>query len=275
MMLPNEKYFEYFPEASAPQFRNGSDRSCGLNIGAWIVIDKIIHKYHLESLVRKEVEDKPGLLLDLAAFMIITEDNAGFHYPDYAFNHPLFSNDMTIWSDVTVSKFIHNLTLDQRVNMLNAWNADKDHRQKIYISYDSTNKNCQAGDVEFAEWGKPKVDIGAPQINISIAYDRTNSVPLFYEDYYEDYPGLINDSSQFQNAVGKVFSYGYRNIGFILDRGYFTKANLVYLDDKNYDFIIMLKGKKKLVADIVMEKRNTFETARRNYISVNFNQFVH
>lgn len=262
MMFPNEKYFEYFPDDSVPQFRNSSDRSCGLNIGAWVVIDKIIQEYHLDSLVGKEVEDQPGLLLDLAAYMIITEDNAGFYYPNYAFNHPLFSKNMTIWSDVTVSKFIHNLTLDQRVNMLNAWNANKDHRQKIYISYDSTNKNCQAGDVEIAEWGKPKVDIGTPQINISIAYDRTNSVPLFYEDY----PGSINDASQFQHAVEKVFSHGYRNIGFILDRGYFTKGNLEYLDDKDYDFIIMLKGKKKLVAEIVMEKRHTFETARKNYI---------
>ena len=262
MMFPNEKYFEYFPDESIPQFRNSSDRSCGLNIGAWVVIDKIIREYHLDSLVGKEVEDKPGLLLDLAAFMIITEDNAGLYYPNYAFEHPLFSKNMTIWSDVTVSKFTHNLTLDQRVNMLNAWNADKDHRQKIYISYDSTNKNCQAGDVEIAEWGKPKVDIGTPQINISIAYDRTNSVPLFYEDY----PGSINDASQFQHAVEKVFSYGYRNIGFILDRGYFTKGNLEYLDDKHYDFIIMLKGKKKLVSEIVMEHRNTFETSRKNYI---------
>ena len=262
MMFPNEKYFEYFPDESVPQFRNSSGRSCGLNIGAWIVIDKIIQEYHLDSLVRNEVEDKPGLLLDLAAFMIITEDNAGFYYPDYAFEHPLFSRGMTIWSDVTVSRFTHDLTMDQRVNMLNAWNADKDHRQKIYISYDSTNKNCKAGDIEIAEWGKPKVDIGAPQINISIAYDRTNSVPLFYEDY----PGSINDSSQFQHAVDKVYSYGYRKIGFILDRGYFTKANLEDLDGKNYDFIIMLKGRKKLVADIVMENRNTFETARKNYI---------
>ena len=262
MMFPNEKYFEYFPDDSIPQFRNSSERSCGLNIGAWVVIDKIIQEYHLDSLVGNEVEDKPGLLLDLAAFMIITEDNANFYYPDYAFNHPLFSKDMTIWSDVTVSKFTHNITLDQRVNMLNAWNDDKDHRQKIYISYDSTNKNCQAGDVEIAEWGKPKVDIGTPQINISIAYDRTNSVPLFYEDY----PGSINDASQFQHTVEKVFAYGYRNIGFILDRGYFTKANLEYLDDKNYGFIIMLKGRKSLVAEIVMEKRNTFETARKNYI---------
>ena len=262
MMFPNEKYFEYFPDDSIPQFRNSSDRSCGLNIGAWVVIDKIIQEYHLDSLVGNEVDDKPGLLLDLAAFMIITEDNANFYYPDYAFNHPLFSKDMTIWSDVTVSKFTHNITLDQRVNMLNAWNDDKDHRQKIYISYDSTNKNCQSGDVEIAEWGKPKVDIGTPQINISIAYDRTNSVPLFYEDY----PGSINDASQFQHTVEKVFAYGYRNIGFILDRGYFTKANLEYLDDKNYGFIIMLKGRKSLVAEIVMEKRNTFETVRKNYI---------
>ena len=31
--------------------------------------------------------------------------------------------------------------------------------EKIYISYDSTNKNCQAGDFALVEYGKPKTDV--------------------------------------------------------------------------------------------------------------------
>lgn len=33
----------------------------------------------------------------------------------------------------------------------NNWNASHDHREKIYISYDSTNKNSQAGALELVE----------------------------------------------------------------------------------------------------------------------------
>lgn len=42
------------------------------------------------------------------------------------------------------------------------WNSRRDQREKIYISYDSTNKNCQAGDLECVEIGHPKDDNGKP-----------------------------------------------------------------------------------------------------------------
>lgn len=32
--------------------------------------------------------------------------------------------------------------------------------EKIYISYDSTNKNCQAGELQMVEFGHPKEDKG-------------------------------------------------------------------------------------------------------------------
>ena len=35
-----------------------------------------------------------GMILDFAAYSIITESNAAQYYPDYAFNHPLFTEDM-------------------------------------------------------------------------------------------------------------------------------------------------------------------------------------
>ena len=48
--------------------------------------------------------------------------------------------------DSKVSDFLVGLTDDQRIGFVNEWNENRDHREKIYISYDSTNKNCQAGD---------------------------------------------------------------------------------------------------------------------------------
>ncbi len=88
--------------------------------------------------------------------------------------------------------------------------------------------------------------------------DKTNRVPLFYEEY----PGSITDVSQFIFMVDKVLEYGYRKIGFILDRGYFSKENIQYMDANNCTFIIMCKGCKSLVSSLVMENRGTFETNR-------------
>ncbi len=59
---------------------------------------------------------------------------------------------------------------------------------KEYI-FLSTNKNCQAGNIDMVEFGHPKVDRGLPVVNIAMAYDANNEIPLFYEEY----PGSIVD----------------------------------------------------------------------------------
>ncbi len=50
-------------------------------------------------------------------------------------------------------------------------------------------------------------------------------------------------------------AYGYKNAGFILDRGYFSRENIKYMDKCGYDFVIMVKGMKALVNDAVKEVR--------------------
>lgn len=167
------------------------------------------------------------MFLDLATYSLITENNAGQYYPDYAYNHPLFTEGMKIYSDATVSEFLNNLTIDQSAEFLNTWNKKRDHREKIYISYDSTNKDCQAGDVDIAEYGFSKSGKGDPIVNYAIAYDRNNREPLFYEDYC----GSVTDIGQLQYMLEKAKGYGYQKVGFILDRGYFCKDNIAYMDD--------------------------------------------
>lgn len=237
-------------------------RSSCLKIGAYSVIKKIIEDYRLDKMMKRIIGRDSGLFLDLAAYSIITENNAGQYYPDYGYNHPLFTDKMRIYSDSKVSDFISSITPDQSIGFLNEWNASSDHREKIYISYDSTNKACQAGDIEIAEYGHPKDGKEYPIFNYSIAYDRNNREPLFYEEY----PGSIVDMAQLQIMLEKAKGYGYKNTGFILDRGYFSKANLRFMDKNGYDFVIMVKGMKSLIRDLILEKCGSFEEVRSNCI---------
>lgn len=263
MMQPNENFRRYFPEVEFPEEKEGSRRSSCLRIGAYIVIRKVIEEYHLHEMLGKYFEAKDvGLFLDFVAYTIITEGNAAQYYPDYAYDHPLFTKDMRMYSASRLSDFFRGITDDQSVGFLNDWNGSRDHREKIYISYDPTNKNSQAGDVGIVEFGYPKVDVGQPVFNYSIAYDTDNREPLFYEAY----PGSVNDVSQQQFMVSKARGLGYRKIGFILDRGYFSKANIEYMDSCGYSFVIMAKGLADLVRGLILPIKGTFEKKRMNYI---------
>ena len=261
LMQPNQNFLKYFPDAELPETKNRTSRSSCLRVGAYYVLRKIIEEYNLVELLGGYFEQRDlGLFLDLAVYSIIAENNAAQYYPDYTFNHPLFTNGMKQYSDSTVSDFLNSVTDDQSTGFLNSWNETRNHREKIYISYDSTNKNCQAGDIEMVEFGHPKVDVGQPVFNYAVAYDTHNQEPLFYEKY----PGSLNDISQLQFMLDKAFGYGYKKIGFILDRGYFSCENIQYMDKCGYSFVIMVRGMASLVNELVLEHKGTFESKRVN-----------
>lgn len=258
-MVPNENYVKYFGGLEQPEERSETCRSSCVRIGAFLVIRKILEDYRLPAVIEKYFGTRDGgLVADLVSYSIISENNAAQYYPAYAYNHPLFTEKMHIYSDTKVSDFLVSVTDDQRIGFVNEWNEARDHREKIYISYDSTNKNCQAGDIEFVEYGHPKDDKGLPVFNYSIAYDTANKEPLFYEQY----PGSIVDISQLQFMLEKAKGYGYKKVGFILDRGYFGKENIQYMDQCGYDFVIMIKGMGAFVKGLILGKRGSFENIR-------------
>lgn len=258
-MVPNENYVKYFGGLEQPEERSETCRSSCVRIGAFLVIRKILEDYRLPAVIEKYFGTRDGgLVADLVSYSIISENNAAQYYPAYAYNHPLFTEKMHIYSDTKVSDFLVSVTDDQRIGLVNEWNEARDHREKIYISYDSTNKNCQAGDIEFVEYGHPKDDKGLPVFNYSIAYDTANKEPLFYEQY----PGSIVDISQLQFMLEKAKGYGYKKVGFILDRGYFGKENIQYMDQCGYDFVIMIKGMGAFVKGLILGKRGSFENIR-------------
>lgn len=62
--------------------------------------------------------------------------------------------------------------------------------------------------------------------------------------------------------VQKFKGFGYKNLGFVLDRGYFSKENLAYMDSCDYGFIIMVKGRASFVKNQILSHKGKFEAKR-------------
>ena len=77
LMYPNTNYLRFFPEAKLPEEKDESLRSGCLRIGTFLVIRKVIAEYQLDAILRPIIGKDTGLFLDLAAYSIITENNAG------------------------------------------------------------------------------------------------------------------------------------------------------------------------------------------------------
>lgn len=263
LLIPNSNFKRYFPKEELPGEQGRSSISSCLRVGTCFLIQKLINDYDFRNKLSNMFNSRDcGLILDLASYSLISEDNAAQYYPMYTFNHPVFTVGLKRYSDSTISSFLSSITFEQIAEFLNTWNKDRAHKDKIYISYDSTNKNCQSGDLEIVEYGKAKDDLRLPIFNYSIAYNQTNEEPLFYEEY----PGSVVDVSQLKYMLEKASGYGYRNVGFILDRGYFSKANIELMDQKGYDFVMIVKGRGNLVSELVSSEQGTFEKDRNCFI---------
>ena len=147
-MRPNENFRKYFPDVEVPEERENSGRSSCLKAGTYMIIRQMVKELGLDTKLEASLGGKAAaMILDFAAYSIITENNAAQYYPDYAYNHPLFTPDMKIYSDAAISDLLKSVTEDQRQSFLDCWNEEHNKRERIYISYDSTNKNCEAGNI--------------------------------------------------------------------------------------------------------------------------------
>ncbi|OUN24687.1 transposase, partial [Massilimicrobiota sp. An80] len=123
------------------------------------------------------------------------------------------------------------------------------NKDGIYVSYDSSNMNTVAGSLTLAEYGHAKDNPDLPQVNLSIGYNQTDEVPMFYEIY----PGSIIDNTECQKMVERAKSYGCKDVGFILDRGYFSIENIKYFEKHDYDYILMTKGNAAFITKSIEE----------------------
>lgn len=131
MMQPNEKFFELFPESRQSLLELPSKRSNTLLVGSYIALASVIRECQLEKLLENACGDKAGLILDLASYCIVMEDNAAQYYPEYARRHPLYTEGMRIVSDSTISRFLSSVDRDQITAFFDAWNNKRDRRERI------------------------------------------------------------------------------------------------------------------------------------------------
>lgn len=281
-MIPNERFSEFYPEVDLGL----SDKSCeavsstseamttalapapyradSLVLGTYAVISSINNDNNLMNCLVESFGDSSALLtLDIASYLIVTEGNQALNYPSYAWEHVLFTKNMHIYSDSSISQHQASITSEQVRTFFCLWNKNSSKQDFINLSYDSSNKNSQAGDIEFVGFGKPKIDVGSGIINVALAYNTSNQIPMFYEIY----PGAIPDVCQLKFAVMLAVEYGYKLIRFIIDRGYFSRENIEYIDANGYHFVMMVKGYNTLVASLVENYIGSFERKLSNQVS--------
>lgn len=256
-MIPNTAYSKYYEDddlklSDPPAF------SDTLKIGNILIMNKILKDISLDKILDVH-DDKKDTIINLVYYLIIDGNSSFQHYPCFAYNHNIIGD---IYSDSYICEFLKSFSDKEKEVFLDAWNKIHTKQDKIYINYDSTNMNTSSKGIELAEYGHAKKDENLPQINISYASSAIDSTPL----YYNLYPGSIIDNTELKDSIDKLSKYGYKNIGFILDRGYYSKSNIDYLRDNEYSFIIMIKDNNTFL--------KAFKMSMKDKIKLDYSSFI-
>ncbi|MCF0114446.1 MAG: IS1634 family transposase [Erysipelotrichaceae bacterium] len=258
LLIPNQNYVDLFGEGE--DMIDSSDRCDSLSVGPQFVMGKIAERNGLYELLESVFSrEKADRIMDLATYMVVSEKNVLQHFPDYGYDHTLFS--LKNFTDTTAGRFLEELKVKDIDLFIQGW-VRMNSAKKIYVAYDSTNMNTVAGDIEIAEYGKAKDDDSLPQVNVSVGYSQDDQIPLFYELY----PGSLIDNTECEKMVERANRYGCEKIGFILDRGYFSKKNLRFFEKMGYDYIMMTKANVQFVQDVLKKNGPALENGYSYYI---------
>jgi len=112
----------------------------------------------------------------------------------------------------------------QRLDFICKW---IEHLKPINgVYYDITSISSYSTKIDFIEWGYNRDKDNLPQLNYGITFCPNNLLPI----YYNIYPGSIVDVKTLKNCIEYLKVYSLSDILFILDRGFFSKENILHMD---------------------------------------------
>lgn len=118
------------------------------------------------------------------------------------------------------------------------------------LIYDITSLSSYSQNIGLLEYGYNRDGLDLPQVNLSLIVDKDQGIPVMYDLY----PGSIVDVSTLKNTIKKINSQGISNYTLIMDRGFFSTANIQEMVSSNLSFIIppasTLKSVKEAISTI-------------------------
>jgi transposase len=124
------------------------------------------------------------------------------------------------------------------------------HRSPVKtIVFDITSLSSYATILSEVEWGYNRDHEQLPQVNLGMVYAEHERLPL----YYQLYPGSIRDVSTLPNMVEYLDALGLTPDLFVMDRGFYSAANLATMTQHKLHFLIPLPRTVKRFSELIAQ----------------------
>lgn len=228
--------------------------------GNIFLLNWIIQKIGLYNIVKESFPSHYAELIALAFYEII-ESSPLYLFPYWHEEHYLPNTNKMDSS--AISKFCDEIGRNQhqRIEFQEQW---IDHLQPVdALYYDITSISSYSTNIEFIEWGYNRDNENLAQLNMGVVFCNNKSLPIFYTLY----PGSIVDVKTLKNCVTYLKSFGLNEFMFILDRGFFSTANISEMDkpQENISFIQPLPFSLNKVKELIKTHKKELNDISSNF----------
>ena len=244
-MNPNEKYYDLHADAKIEKpMEEAGIFDEQIHVGGSMVLRAAAQKIGLTKALAQVFPGYEELIQSLLEYYITERESASQLFKYYLYDHYTGLNYAP--TEAKLSKFFNDYLSHEKIKrFLELWMKQRIsliQNPRINIDFDSTNFNVHSPTVESAEYGKPKVDEGLPQVNVAYFLERSTGLPIYYDIYY----GSIIDMEHCKTAITKLKVVNPDvHASFVMDRGYFSSPNLNYLEESGFKYLCMGKSTKE------------------------------
>ena len=223
-------------------------------LGAPHVLNVFAERCGLTAELASIFGDRHRDILNLIFFKILTGD------PYYLFRH--WAEGVELFGGAPLSS--------QEISRLTRWLGQEEelhtqffrhwcqrHHKTGVLIFDITSISSYAKLNDWLAWGYNRDGEQLPQINVGAIISQDLGLPLAYTLYQ----GSIPDVVTLKNVVTLTRSFGFKSFLYVLDRGFYSAANVRNLVAQELDFIVPLPFSTKQATTLVDQTKDQLEKA--------------
>ena len=106
--------------------------------------------------------------------------------------------------------------------------------EKEFLAYDITSISSYSTSLKQVKYGLNKENDSLPQINLALLFGENSRLPV----YYRKLPGNITDVKTIRNLLADINFLNLEKVQLVMDRGFYSEANINALFRRHYKFLI-------------------------------------
>lgn len=159
-----------------------------------------------------------------------------------------------------ISDLLPTLTVDRQRTFFSSWITKK--AKGGTLCYDITSISSYGRDNELLEYGYNRDGENMKQINLALLSGKHSGLPVWYSPL----PGSLNDVKTLKNLVRELKKLGLDEFSLIMDRGFYSAANIQFLAEHHIKFMMPIPDRTGWHKDLIVQNRELLFSNVQGYI---------